>query len=175
MFCLLVKHYLKVHFKELFKSFNHKHDLLYFNNMVWISETHRLNCRMSVCWKSSATTHAQLLASLHYAQGSSFFFPFCTFRSCWAICYTDTCLRMRSKRLIISWLVSKIYCISLIVCKTIKHCEQYCKQQLVNIILVINWLILAPLSMYIFVITNIVLLLYVPSQQLWSWRDGQFT
>ena len=34
MFCLLVKHYLKVHFKELFKSFNHKHDLLYFNNMV---------------------------------------------------------------------------------------------------------------------------------------------
>ena len=124
--------------------------------MVWISETHRLNCGMSVYWKSSATTHAQLLAFLHYSQGSSFFFLFCTFVSCWAICNTDTCLHMRSKRLMISLLVSKIYWISLIVCKTIKNCEQYCKQQLVNIILVINWLIIAPISLYIFVYTKTV-------------------
>ena len=116
--------------------------------MVWISETHRLNCRMSVCWKRSAKTHAQLLAFLHYSQESSFFFLFCTFGSCWAICNNDTCLHMRSKKLMISLLVSKIYWISLIVCKTIKNCEQYCRQQLVNIILAINWLILAPISMY---------------------------
>ena len=127
--------------------------------MVWISDTHRLNCRMSVCWKSSATTHVQLLAFLHYSQGSSFFILFCTFWSCWAICNTDTCLHMRSKRLMISLLVSKIYWIS--VCKTIKNCEQYCKQQLVNIILVINRLVLAPISMYIFVNTNIVVGLFL--------------
>ena len=83
--------------------------------MVWISETHRLNCWMSVCWKRSAKIHPQLLAFLHYSQESSFFFPFCTFGSCWAICNTDTCLHMRSKRLMISLLVSKIYWISLIV------------------------------------------------------------
>ena len=129
--------------------------------MVWISETHRLNCRMSVCWLSSATTHAQLLAFLHYSQGSSFFFLFCTFGSCWAIYNTDTCLHMRSKRLMINLMVSKIYWISLIVCKTIKNCEQYCKQQLVNIILVINWLIHAPISMYILVNTSIVWGLYL--------------
>ena len=37
-----------------------------------------------------------------------------------------------------------------------KKCEQYCRQQLVNIILVINWLIFAPISLYIFVNANIV-------------------
>ena len=116
---------------------------------------------MSVCWKSSTTTHVQLLAFLHYSQGRSFFILFCTFWSCWAICNTDICLHMRSKRLMISLLVSKIYWISLILCKTIKNCEQYCKQQLVNIILVINWLILAPISMYIFVNTNIVVGLFL--------------
>ena len=124
--------------------------------MVWISETHRLNCRMSVCWKSSATTHPQLFTFFYYSQGSSFFILFCTFWSCWAICNADTCLHMMSKRLMISFLVSKIYWISLIVCKTIKHCEQYCKHPLVNINLVINWLVLAPISMHIFVSTYIV-------------------
>ena len=124
--------------------------------MVWISKTHRLNCQISVCWKSSATTHEQMSAFLHYSQESSFFILSCTFWSCWAICNTDTCLHTRSKRLMISLLVSKIYWISLLVCKTIKTCEQYCKQQLINIILVINWLVLAPVSMYIFVNANIV-------------------
>ena len=129
--------------------------------MVLISKNQGLNCRLSVCWKTSATTHAQLLAFLHYSQGSSFFFLFCNFESCWAICNTDTCLHMRSRRLMISLFVSKIYWISLIVCKTIKNCEQYCKQQLVNIFLAINLLILAPISMYMFVNTYIVLGLFL--------------
>ena len=118
------------------------------NSTTWFEFLKLTDCQMSVCWKSSATTHVQLLAFLHYSQGSSFFYLFCTFGSCWAMCYTDTLLHMRSKRLMMSLLVSNIYWISLIVCKTIKNCEQYCRQQLVNIILVINWLILAPISMY---------------------------
>ena len=126
--------------------------------------------------KSSATTHTQLLAFLNYSQGSSFFFLFflfCTFGSCWAICNTDTCLRMRSKRLMISLFVcwfSKIYFISLIVCKTIKNCEQYCKQQLVNIILVINWLLLAPISLYIFSNTNVVWGLFLVKRKYFSFQ-----
>ena len=140
--------------------------------MVWISETHRLNRRLSVCWKSSATTHAQLLAFLHYSQGSSFFFLFSTFGSCWAICNIDTCLHVRSKRLLISLLVSKIYWISIIVCKTINNCEQYCKRQLENIILVINLLVLAPISMYIFVNTNIVWGLFLVKGKYFSFILG---
>ena len=124
--------------------------------MVWISESLRVNCQMIVGWKSSATTHAKLLAFLHCSQGSSFIFLFYTFVWCWAICNTDTCLHMRGKRLMLSLLVSKFFWNSLIVCKTIKNCKQYCKQQLVKIILVINWLIIAPISLYIFVNTNIV-------------------
>ena len=48
-------------------------------------------------------------------------------------------------------LLNKPYCM-----QTYKNCEQDCKHQLVNIILVINWLILASIFMYIFVNTNIV-------------------
>ena len=32
-----------------------------------------------------------------------------------------------------------------------------------------------PVTMVNFVFVLFVLLLYFPSQQLWSWRDGQFT
>ena len=117
--------------------------------------------------KSSATTHAQLLDFLHYSQGSSFFLfaPLgdvelfvtlihvyaCGVRDLWSVCW-----------------FSKIYLISLIVCKTIKNCEQYCKQQLVNIILVINWLILAPISLYIFSNTNIVWGLFLVKRMYFS-------
>ena len=75
--------------------------------MVWISETHRLNCRMSDCWNSNAMTHSQSLVFLHYSRRSFFFILFCTFWSCWAICNTDACLHMRSRTLMISLLVFK--------------------------------------------------------------------
>ena len=62
--------YFQVHFEELFWAFNHRHDSPKFSNMVWISETHRFNCRMRVCWKSSVTTNKQLLPFSHCSQGS---------------------------------------------------------------------------------------------------------
>ena len=56
----------------------------------------------------------------------------------------------------ISLLVSKIYVNKAYCMQTIKNGEQYCRQQLVNIVLVINCLILAPILLYILFNANIV-------------------
>ena len=81
---------------SIFRSFNfkHKHNLLKFSNMVWISKTHRLNCRMIVCWKSSFTANTQLLAFLHFYRVVFCVLLFCTVGSCWAIWNNNTCLHM---------------------------------------------------------------------------------
>ena len=152
MFSLLVKLYLTVLFEEILYSFNHKHDwhgLNFWNSQIKFSNEcllKKVGSRLTRSCKLSYINRKEVLFS----------FFFCTFGSCWAICNTDTCLHMRSKRLMISLLVSKIYWIILIVCKTIKNSKHFCKQQLVNIILVINWLVIAPISLYIFVNTNTV-------------------
>ena len=69
----------------------------------------------------------------------------------WHDSSTDRCLHtvydMRSMRLFISLLVSKMHCIRLIESRTIQIVEQYCWQQLVDIIFVINWRIFVPIAL----------------------------
>ena len=77
----------------LFKSLNHKHVSPKFNNMIWISETHRLN-RVSVeNVLSHAAPHPPPFS--HYSQGS---YSECLIELYWAICNTNTCLHMSHER-----------------------------------------------------------------------------